>query len=553
MTALDAMTSDAADRRGAFPQLSEPQQAILASVGVRHSISFGEVLFAAGDTSYDLTVILSGRVAVVDGYGTPAQRTIKEHGPGAFLGELNLLTGQAVYLTAVAVEPAEVIRVSPDNLRRILAQEASLSDILMRALLLRRAILLGAGVGLRVIGSRYSADTGRLLQFLARTRVPATWLDLESDSGAEELLNAVGVAPHETPVVINQGTDLLRNPSNGELAAAIGLASPKAVSDSAEVFDLLIVGSGPAGLASAVYGASEGLHTLSVDAVATGGQAGTSSRIENYLGFPAGLSGSDLAARAAVQAQKFGARLTSPCEASGVRAEGNLHVVTLTSGDEIHARALVLATGARYRRLDVPHLDRFEGTSVYYAATQAEASRCGDRPTMVIGGGNSAGQAAMFLSSRSPHVSLLVRRDGLEQTMSRYLIDQIARTPNITVHTRTELASLNGERELESVTVTHADGGRRDLDVGSVFVFIGAQAQTDWLDGYVETDRSGFVLTGADTSSGGSVAFQTSRSGVFAVGDVRSGSIKRVASAVGEGSQVVSLVHQHLMRTFAAS
>lgn len=553
MTTADVTTNEETERRGAFPVLTPEQQSVLAEAGAARSFRSGEMLFAVGDASYDLLVIVSGRVAIIDGYGQADERTIVEHGPGKFLGELNLLTGQAVYLTAVAREPTQTIAVPLSGLRKVLAQDATLSDILMRALLLRRAILLGAGVGLRVIGSRYSSDTGRLLEFLARARVPSTWMDLETDPGAEALLSSAGVAPHETPVVISQGATLLRNPSNAELAAAVGLAGPDQASAKDDTVDLLIVGTGPAGLAAAVYGASEGLSSLAVDAVAVGGQAGTSSRIENYLGFPAGLSGSDLAARAAVQAEKFGARLTSPREAAQLRTEGNLQVVTLTSGDEVRARAVVLATGARYRRLDVPGIDRFEGTSVYYAATQSEASQCGTRPAVVIGGGNSAGQAAVFLAARVPRVHLLVRRDGLEETMSRYLIDQIDREPRITLHTNTQLVALHGDRGLESVAIGDRAGGRRVLDAGGVFVFIGAQAQTRWLSGYVETDDSGFILTGDRTSLTSGAALETSRAGVFAVGDVRSGSTKRVAAAVGEGSQVVAQVHQYLTRTFAAS
>lgn len=557
---MDEPTGDAgpeaADRRGAFPVLSPEQIDVLAGAGTARSFPAGGVLFRAGDSGYDLMVITSGRAAIVDGFGTQAEREIVQHGAGRFLGELNLLTRQSVYLTAVAREPTEVIAVPPDALRRVLAQEPTLSDILMRALLLRRSILLGTGVGLRVIGSRYSADTGRLLEFLARARVPSTWLDLEADSGAEELLTAAGIGPSETPVVIADGREMLRNPSNSELAARIGLTRTGGEEPADEEWDLAVVGAGPAGLAAAVYGASEGLRTIGLDAIAIGGQAGTSSRIENYLGFPAGLSGSDLAARAAVQAEKFGARLTSPCEAAGIRAEGDLHVITLSSGDEITSRAVVLATGARYRRLDVPDLERFEGTSVYYAATHAEASRCAGRPVVVVGGGNSAGQAAVFLATRTPKVHLVVRREDLSSTMSRYLVDQIDREPRIEVHTRTQLVGLAGRERLESVRIEHADTGVDELAVGGVFVFIGAVAQTAWLTGYVGTDRAGFVLTGADIGNGavpGTAAtfLGTTRPGVFAAGDVRAGSTKRVAAAVGEGSQAVTLVHRHLATTFA--
>lgn len=444
--------------------LSPEQTEVLARAGTVRSFSAGGVLFRAGDSGYELMVITSGRVAIVDGYGTSAEREIVEHGPGRFLGELNLLTGQAVYLTAVAREATEAIAVTPEALRRVLAQEPTLSDILMRALLVRRSILLGTGVGLRVIGSRYSNDTGRLLEFLARARVPSTWLDVESDPGAEELLTAAGVGPDETPVVITNGHELLRNPSNAELAAQIGLTRTGGDGPvDGEVWDLLVVGAGPAGLAAAVYGASEGLATIGLEAVAVGGQAGTSSRIENYLGFPAGLSGSDLAARAAVQAEKFGARLTSPCEAAGIHSEGDLHVVTLSSGEELRGRAVVLATGARYRRLDVPELDRFEGTSVYYAATHAEASQCAGRPVVVIGGGNSAGQAAVFLAARTTRVHLLIRRGDLSSTMSRYLVDQILREPRIELHTRTQLVGLTGADRLDSVRIEHADSGSDEL------------------------------------------------------------------------------------------
>lgn len=539
-----------AERRGAFPLLTPDQQTVLGQAGDRRSFRSGERLFTAGDVRYELMVIVSGRVAVVDSFGTPDARTVVAHGPGKFLGELNLLTGQAVYLTAVALEETEVVAVAPDRLRTVLAQDPALSDILMRALLLRRAILLGSGVGLRVVGSRYSADTTRLLEFLARARVPAAWLDLETEPGAEALLEGAGVAAHDTPVVISHGSDLLRNPSNAELAAAIGLGGRVDLTDADDTLDLLVVGSGPAGLAAAVYGASEGLTTLAVDAVAVGGQAGTSSRIENYLGFPAGLSGSDLAERAAVQAVKFGARLASPSHVVRLQSDGNLHLAELMSGERIRARAVVVATGARYRRLQVEGTDRFEGADVHYAASQSEVARYAGQPVVVIGGGNSAGQAAVFLAGRLPRVHLLVRRATLDDTMSRYLIDQIAREPRITVHPATRLFGLEGHRALSQVSV---DGprGRDGLAAAAVFVFIGANAQTTWLGDHVETDPYGFVLTGNRTSRPGRDPLETSTAGVFAAGDVRSGSTKRVAAAVGEGSQVVAQVHQHLTRTFA--
>ena len=557
----------AAERRGAYPELTDEQLEVFTRVGTRRTVVPGDVLFRAGDHGYDLVVIISGRVAVVDAEGTPDERVLVEHGPRRFVGELNLLTGQAVYLTGVARTAGEVVLVPASAVREVLAQEPTLSEIVMRAFLLRRAILLGAGVGLRVVGSRFSPDTRRILEFLARARVPSTWLDLESEQGAEMLLQHAGVAPEQTPLIIRQGGDLLLNPSNAELAGAIGLdtggpaggaggtgGNGGAGGDGSgeDVVDLLVVGCGPGGLAAAVYGASEGLRTLAVDAVAVGGQAGTSTRIENYLGFPAGLSGSELASRATVQAQKFGSRLTSPCEVTSVEARGDLHEVTLMSGDRITARALVLATGATYRRLDVPDLDRYESLGVYYAATHVEAQACAGLPVVVVGGGNSAGQAAVFLAERVEQVHLLIRREELAATMSRYLIDQLDRHPRIRLHPRTEVSGLLGEGRLEAVEVVRrATGERERLTAAAAFVFIGARPRTAWLGDYVALDPAGFVLTGPDTGDPTLAHLATTRPGVFAAGDVRSGSTKRVAAAVGEGSMAVSLVHRHLSAVFA--
>ena len=547
----------AAERRGAYPELSDEQLEVFTRVGTRRPVEPGDVLFRAGDRDYDLVVVLAGRVAIVDAAGTPDERVIVEHGPRRFVGELNLITGQAVYLSAVARQAGEVVLVPASALREVLAQEPTLSEIVMRAFLLRRAILLGARVGLRVVGSRYSADTRRILEYLARARVPSTWLDVEGEQGAELLLQHAGVTPEQTPLIIRQGGDLLLNPSNAQLAGAIGLdiGGGTGAGDGTgggEVVDLLVVGCGPGGLAAAVYGASEGLQTLAVDAVAVGGQAGTSTRIENYLGFPAGLSGSELASRATVQAQKFGARLTSPCEAVSVQAEGGLHTVTLSSGDRITARAMVLATGATYRKLDVPDLERYESLGVFYAATHVETQACAGQPVVVVGGGNSAGQAAVFLAERVEQVHLLIRRDDLAVTMSRYLIAQIDRHPRIRLHPRTEISGLRGDGRLESVEVVHRTTGEHEaIPATAAFVFIGAQPRTAWLGDYVALDRTGFVLTGPDTGDPAAAHLATTRPGVFAVGDVRSGSVKRVAAAVGEGSMAVSLVHRHLDATLA--
>jgi thioredoxin reductase (NADPH) len=547
---VDPDEAAAADRRGAFPELTDDQLAVLRRVGRVRRCEAGDVLFRAGDPTYDLTVIESGVASVVDNLGEPDERTIVSHGARRFLGELNLITGQGAFLSAVMVEPGVVYQVPREELRTVLAQEPTLSEIIMRALLLRRSILLGSHVGLRVVGSRFSPDTRRLLEFLARSRVPVQWLDTESEAGAELLLQEAGVSPEETPVVIRHGSQLLRNPSTSSLARAIGLTAAPGGGD--EVLDLLVVGAGPAGLAASVYAASEGLVTRSIDAVAVGGQAGTSTRIENYLGFPAGVSGSELAARAAVQAEKFGARVTTPCEAAAVHADGDLHVVRLTTGEELRSRALLLATGARYRRLTTPGVERFEGVGIYYAATQAELANVAAGEVAVVGGGNSAGQAAVYLAQRVPRVHVLIRRDHLAETMSRYLIDQIDRNPAITVHPRTELVDLHGEDRLaRAEIVDNTTGERSELPVTAIFAFIGAEPRTAWLGDYVALDPAGFVLTGADTGDARVPHLTTSRRGVFAAGDVRAHSTKRVASAVGEGSMAVSLVHRHLAQTFA--
>jgi thioredoxin reductase (NADPH) len=529
----------------AFPVLSPSQIEMLSAYGEERTVEAGEVLFRVGDSAYDLLLILEGSAEVIHDFGGPDERVIVEHTAGRFLGEYNLLTGQAAYLTAVVKTAGRVVAITPARLREVIAQQADLSELILRTLLLRRGLLIGEGVGMRVVGSRFSRDTRRILEFCARNRFPHSFMDVEADEAAEVLLREFDVPPHETPVVI-LGHEVLRNPANDALAAAMGLgAEPTSV----EVFDLMVVGAGPAGLAAAVYGASEGLQTLAVDSVALGGQAGTSSRIENYLGFPAGVSGNELTARAALQAEKFDARITVPCEAVSLRSEDGHHVVTLGSGDEVVARALIIATGARYRRLAAERLDDFEGVGVYYAASPMEARLCQGEPVAIVGGGNSAGQAAMYLSDSCNTVRLMVRRRGLEETMSRYLIDQIERRANIVLETCTEVRALEGDDRLEALSVqdTHT-AERRTVEARALFVFIGADPHTDWLDGEIEHDDKGFLLTGVD----GRLPLETSRTGVFAVGDVRSGSIKRVASAVGEGSMAVRLVHDHLARTTAA-
>ncbi|MCO5995709.1 FAD-dependent oxidoreductase [Actinoallomurus rhizosphaericola] len=522
------------DLHGAWPRLDPEQIQRLSAHGERIPTRQGDVLFRQGEPDYDFFVVLEGSVAMVD-----ADEVIRVHGPGRFLGELGLLTGQAALVGAVVDEPGAVLRIPAEHLRLLIARDPVLGDLVLRAYFIRRSLLIELGAGLRIIGSRFSPDTRRLRDFAARNRLPHRWIDLEQDTQAEQALRRLCVRPEDTPLVILNGDRILRNPSNAELAHAIGLPTPAAHGD---VADLVIVGAGPAGLAAAVYGASEGLNTVVVDAVATGGQAGTSSRIENYLGFPSGISGAELAERAVIQAEKFGARLGVPAEATALEVENAGYGVALGDGGRISARTVVLATGARYRSLDVPGLERFQGCGVYYAATEVEALQCVHLPVAVVGGGNSAGQAALYLAERAKRVRLFVRGGDLGKSMSRYLIDQIERSPGIEVHLRTEVRELVGDETLEAVVVEDGrTGERRVHEARNLFIFIGADPCVGWLAGQVELDGKGFIRTGDDA-----LPLETSLPGVFAVGDVRSGSIKRVASAVGEGAMAVRLVHERL-------
>ncbi len=538
------------DIYGAYPRLSPEQIRALAALGERHEVRAGEVLFEEGDTGCDFFVILEGKVAVVESSGG----VVAVHGPGRFVGELGLLTGQPVFLTAVVREPGAVVCVSIERLRELVAGDPALGDLILRALLLRRSILVGLGTGFRIVGSRYSPDTRRLREFAARNRLPHRWIDLEEDPGAERLLQMLGIGPDETPVVILSGSQVLRNPSNQELARALGLL------DSAEgeiSCDLLVVGAGPAGLAASVYGASEGLSTIALERLAIGGQAGTSSRIENYLGFPAGISGAELAERAEIQARKFGARLEVSAEATAIEPRDGGYAVTFGAGegDHIQARSVVIAAGVRYRRLPIERLDEFEGVSIYYAATIAEANMCAGDPVVVVGGGNSAGQATLFLAEYVPLIHLVVREPDLSVGMSRYLADRIERTANVRIHTSTEVRRLLGSKALDAVVVENNATGEYDtVEARSMFIFIGAAPHTDWLGGLVELDDGGYIRTGRDVAAAGNGAgparepllLESSQPGVFAVGDVRSGNQKRVASAVGEGSTAIALVHQVL-------
>jgi thioredoxin reductase (NADPH) len=546
------MLVETPDRDGAYPRLDDAHIEALAEQGQRHHTQTGEVLIREGEEHYDFFVVLAGKVAEVEGIGGD-EHVIGVHGPKRFLGELSLITGQAAFCTSQVREAGEVLRVPVDRLKAVVAQDLTLGDLILKAYLIRRSLLIGRGAGLRIIGSRFSADSRRLREFAARNRIPYQWVNLEKDRDAETLLRGLHVRPEQTPVVICPAGQVLRNPSNAELAHAVGLPAP---GPGVTVCDLAVVGAGPAGLAAAVYGASEGLVTVALDEFATGGQAGRSSRIENYPGFPSGISGGELAERAVVQAEKFGATFSVPARACGLQEREGNYVIELDNGGEVTARTVLVATGARYRKLDVARFEAFEASSVYYAATLAEALFCREDPVAVVGGGNSAGQAALFLSRYARVVHLLARRE-LDTTMSRYLVDRIETTPGVQTHLRTEVRELLGGDTLEGLVVQDVGTGQcRELPARALFVFIGAQPCTDWLAGQVATDEDGFILTGPDGDEPGSQGrplLQTSLPGVFAAGDVRSGSIKRVTSAVGEGATAVQLVWKHLQSTGRAA
>jgi thioredoxin reductase (NADPH) len=541
------------DIYGAYPRLSDDQIATLEAGGARRAVDTGETLVREGERSDYFFVILSGKVAVTTTDDAGNRHVIRVHGPGRFLGELGDLEGQAAFYTAEVVEPGEVLVVPTERVRALVAHDPVLSDLILRAYLLRRSLLIQEESGFRIIGSCYSPDTARLREFAARNRLPHRWIDLERDKHAERLLQRFGVSPQDAPVVI-WGGEVLRNPTSTELARRVGLPVPDTVPDES---DVVVVGAGPAGLGAAVYAASDGLTTAAMERIATGGQAGTSSRIENYLGFPGGISGADLAERAVLQAGKFGARIIVSAEITRLESTGGQHRVTLADGRSVVARAVVLAMGARYRRLAVPGIDSFAGNGVYYAATFQEALMCGTGPVVIVGGGNSAGQAAVFLAAQVSRVYVVIRGDDLNKSMSRYLVDQINRHPRVTVRSCTEIREVHGNGALSAVvTEDKRTGERHSIQTRALFVFIGADPNTLWLAGAIQLDDRGFVPTGpaalySDTDGNHvptqrqPMMLQTSQPGVFAAGDVRSGSVKRVASAVGEGSMAIRQIHEY--------
>jgi thioredoxin reductase (NADPH) len=546
------LTSSRADQ--IFPTLTSAQIARVATRGRRRAVRGGEVLVEQGDRAIPFFVVISGELeAVRPTCATETLITIVT--AGQFTGEINTLSGRRALARIRARQDGEVIQLARESVLALVQTDAELSEILMRAFILRRVELLTQGIGdATLVGSSHSADTLRIKEFLTRNGHPYTYIDLEREADVQSLLDHFHVSVADTPVVICRGETVLRNPTNGEIANCLGFN--EAV-DEAEVRDLVIMGAGPAGLASAVYGASEGLDVLLLETYSPGRQAGSSSRIENYLGFPTGISGNELASRAYTQAQKFGAQMLLT---TGTRltCDRKPYQIELEDGTKIPARAIVIATGAKYRKLPIENLSRFEGVGIYYGATFVEAQVCNGEDIIVVGGGNSAGQAAVFLAESTKHVYIVVRGSGLIDTMSKYLIRRIEQTPNITVLIHTELVGLEGVDHLERVTVRNTQTGKtEEKNVAHVFVMTGANPNTAWLNGCVVLDNKGFIKTGPDLSteelsgahwplSRRPYLLETSPPGVFAAGDVRAGNVKRVASSVGEGSIAISFVHQLL-------
>lgn len=534
----------------AFPKLDDEQLAAFSKFADRKTYRDGEALFVAGKPEPKFHVIKSGEVEVIDESGRE-RRTLLVHKAYEFTGDLANLTGGPANVSGIAKGEVEVYEVSAEQLQRIIGEQPGLSDIILRAFIARLQFLRESDhTGLLVIGSRFSRDTFRIRDFLAKNGVLFTWDDLEDDPQVEQLLMRFGISAEETPVVASGSEWLLRNPSNREIADRIGIRRPLEQT----VYDFAIVGGGPAGLAAAVYGASEGLKTVVLERTAPGGQAGGTSKIENYLGFPTGISGGELAERATLQARKFGAQISTPSRVLKLDLDAAYPVLHLDDGAQLAAKCLLIATGAEYRKLAAEGRERFDGAGVYYAATPMEALTCRSSTVVVVGAGNSAGQAAVFLAELVPEVALLIRGDDLNKNMSRYLVQRIQQTENIRLLKNTEIVRMDGGASLESVEARNNQSGRVEtIETSAVFSFIGAAPRTDWLPPQIETDFKGFIKTGPSIAKSPywnverqPFLLETSRPGVFAAGDVRLGSVKRVASGVGEGAMTVQFVHEYL-------
>lgn len=542
--ALVGLSEDEVNRR-AFPVLSGDLIDLLRPFGETRAVVVDDVLFAAGDVAPHMVVVLSGQVDVVD-RADGVDRKIISATAGQFVGEMGLLTGQAVYANCIAREAGEVIIIPYRAVQEIVAYIPELSDVLVTAFALRRQLLMGVGgASLTFIADEASPSVMHYEEFVHRNRIPHRWL-ARDDPAAQALLTRLNAQSEADVWVVLRGQKALSNPSLLLLAKAMGLDLAFGQEDPV---DLVVIGSGPAGLSAAVYGASEGLTTIAVDDVAIGGQAGSSSRIENYLGFPTGISGGDLAFRAEVQALKFGARISVPRRATGLRRVDGIFEVNLDNKQALRARSVVIATGSRYRKLDAAGNERFEGVGIYYAATDLEARACRNAEVVVVGAGNSAGQAAMFMAKTARCVHVICRGPNLGRSMSQYLVTRLEHAPTVRIHTESKILAVRGDASLQGVTIGAENGSTLEVDCPAMFVMIGADPHTDWLKGTIALDRLGFVLTGIASADGEGDApspYQTSLPGVFAVGDVRSGSVKRVASAVGEGSVVISAIHSYL-------
>ena len=539
----------------AFPVLGPGDMAALRARGQRRPMHAGETLFAEGDRNRSFFVVVDGAVEIVEhSRGTPRQVTV--HGPGQFTGDIDVLSGRAVLVTGRAVQDGNLLELSPPDLRRAVEELPDLGDTIIKAFIQRRELIRADGFeGVKIIGSRFSPDAHRLRDFAQRNAIPYRFMDLETDPEAEVLLREMAVPPAETPIVVGLQGKFHRNPSNEQFANCAGLTGEL---EPGHVYDLVVVGAGPAGLAASVYAASEGLDVLTLDAMGAGGQAGASSRIENYLGFPTGISGEELTQNAMVQAQRLGAQITVGSPVASLGLDGGDRHVTLENGTRLQTRCVLVASGVEYRKLAVPRFEEFAGAGIYYAATPMEAKLCGGEEVVVVGAGNSAGQAIVFLAKTAARVHHLVRGSDLGASMSRYLADRVEALQNVQTYLRTRVTGLDGNGHLGAVKALSADRGELTFETTSLFLFIGADANTDWLRDCVELDQKGFVLTGASLvaavaesdrwRAAGRSPFllETSLPGVFAAGDVRSGSVKRVASAVGEGAMAVTFVHTHI-------
>jgi len=539
----------------AFPVLSDEHIQLFAEHGRRRRFEDGDDVWVIGQPMTSFFVVERGAVEIFQLTGTGERHEVVVHLEGEFTGDIDLLSTSATVVGAKARGATETIEVPADRLRQLVVENSEISDIILAAFLARRQELIASGRGsLTIIGSRFSPETFKIREFLERNSRPFEWIDLESDERVSDLLEAFGVGVEETPIVIDSSGVVTHNPTVEEIARCYGLSQV----DDSKVFDVIVVGGGPAGLASAVYAASEGLDVLIVDSVAPGGQASTSSKIENYLGFPTGISGRELAQRAFVQATKFGAEVAAPREVHGLDVGERPYRLDIGGGEFARGRTVVIATGAQYRRLNVENAREYEGRGIYFGATFLEARMCGNQEVVIVGGGNSAGQAAVFLSQHAKHVHIAIRSDSLEHSMSKYLIHRIEASPHITLHPHTEVTALSGDDELERIELTdNRSGESRWTDIGHAFIFIGASPNTEWLPPEVQLDAKGFVRTGRDLDAEQLTPerwplrrqpylLETNIPGVFAAGDVRSGSTKRVASAVGEGSICVSFIHQVL-------